>query len=182
MLSVAGTTIKANSQERIDEVAVGRAEEGDEVIVRLLRSEGGGRPCNGNVPWDSMKLFPLEVKSALFESSSSNILCMPPDMCCIVNSILANGKTLPVSQLQPSLSERFSVGFGMQFVLAQGNSVKGNLFHLFSLGRPDKMCQYADACGTTCFHLPTRLPERAHIFPWSHIASDCGELGGRWEG
>jgi hypothetical protein len=50
MLSVAGTTIKANSQERIDEVAVGRAEEGDEVIVRLLLSEGGVDPVMGMCP------------------------------------------------------------------------------------------------------------------------------------
>jgi hypothetical protein len=41
-------------------------------------------------------------------------------------SLFANGTTILISHLQSNLFERFSVGFGMPFVLAQGKSVKGS--------------------------------------------------------
>lgn len=64
-------------------------------------------------------------------------------------------------------------GFGMQFVLSQDKSVKGNLnggvFHLFRLTVQIKCVNVRMPCGTASFHLPTRLPEKARIFPWSHM-------------
>jgi hypothetical protein len=61
----------------------------------------------------------------------------------------------------------------MQFVLSQDKSVKGDLnggvFHLFRLTVQIKCVNVRMPCGTASFHLPTRLPEKARIFPWSHM-------------
>src|SRR5271168_3092045 len=128
MMSVRLDTIKANGRKRIDEVAVGRVEEGDDVIVRLLLGDGGGRPCNAKVYWDSMKLFPLEVKPALSGSSSSKILCMPPDMCCTCEQHTCEWQK-PFSYLNSNQTYLNDSPWDLEcnFVLGQGKSVKGNL-------------------------------------------------------
>lgn len=42
------------------------------------------------------------------------------------HSLVASGMIVLISRLQSSLSEQFSVGFGMSFVLTQGRSVRGS--------------------------------------------------------